>query len=71
MLPSPGQRKLGVVEIRIMLDDVDPPVGRVAVLDRGESRRQAPQEVLFTGWLGLLRALSEVTGLAGPDAPDG
>jgi hypothetical protein len=28
-------------------------------------------EIRFTGWLGLLKALYEVTGAAGPDRPGG
>ena len=51
------------VEVRISLDALDPPAGRVWVIpgsDDGELR--------FTGWLGLLRVLDQVMGspAAGP-----
>lgn len=53
----------GEVEVRIWFEQTDPPVGhlrRVAVAD-------APEEVAatvtrFSGWLALLRALSDVLG---------
>jgi hypothetical protein len=41
-----------LVEITIRLDGIDPPVGRVSLI--------GGVEVLFVGWLGLLRALSEL-----------
>jgi hypothetical protein len=56
----------GLVEIRILMDRVDPPAGRlstVASADRDPGRQA--EEIGFTGWLGLLRALYEATG-----APD-
>jgi hypothetical protein len=58
----------GAMEIRLILDRVEPPAGRLRVVPgRGRPHRsRAPQEIRFTGWLGLLRALYEVTG-----APDG
>jgi hypothetical protein len=40
------------VEIRIVLDALDPPVGRVLLPDA--------REVGFVGWLGLLQVLSEL-----------
>jgi len=51
------------VEIRILMDKVDPPAGQLSIVasaDR-DSGRQA-EEIRFTGWLGLLRALYEATG---------
>jgi hypothetical protein len=54
------------MEIRIQMDRVDPPAGRLSVVagaDRGPGRPAG--EVWFTGWLGLLRALSEATGNPG------
>jgi hypothetical protein len=46
-----------VVEITIRLDGIDPPVGRVSL--------GGGVEVVFVGWLGLLRALSELLESAG------
>jgi hypothetical protein len=40
------------VKITIRLDELDPPVGRVSVV--------GGREVDFVGWLGLIRALSEL-----------
>jgi len=53
----------GGVEIRIVLDSVEPPVGHLrAARDPGLVHRPSgDQEVSFAGWLGLLRALYEVT----------
>jgi len=56
----------GPVEIRIQMDRVDPPAGRLSVVagaDRGPGRPAG--EISFTGWLGLLRALYEATGAPG------
>ena len=62
---------MGPVEILISLDTIDPPVGRLrvtsgpgSVLGRGEDK-----EFRFTGWLGLLRALYEVTGASADGSP--
>jgi hypothetical protein len=59
---------MGGVEIRIVLDVVEPPAGRVW---RAGDPRQADcpgggEEISFTGWLGLLRALYELTAEPGP-----
>jgi len=56
------------VEIRIVLDIVEPPAGRLWVgRDPGQAHRPGrEQEISFTGWLGLLRALYEVTAEHGP-----
>jgi hypothetical protein len=61
------------VEIRIVLDRAEPPAGRLRVV---RDPRQAPgpgagQEIGFTGWLGLLRALYEVTAEPGEGARPG
>ena len=59
---------MGKVEIRIVLDIVEPPAGRLWAV-RGPGQAHHPgseQEVSFTGWLGLLRALYEVTAEPGP-----
>jgi hypothetical protein len=61
------------VEIRIVLDRTEPPAGRLRVL---RALGQAPgpgagQDIGFTGWLGLLRALYEVTAEPGEGAGPG
>jgi len=58
----------GGVEIRIVLDSVEPPVGHLRVVrDPGQAHHTGgDQQVSFAGWLGLLRALYEVT--AEPDS---
>ncbi|HUK67729.1 MAG TPA: hypothetical protein VLW50_03070 [Streptosporangiaceae bacterium] len=55
------------MEIRIVLDRVEPPVGRLVV---GTDSRRAlggkeDIEIGFTGWLGMLKALYDVTGEPG------
>ena len=59
---------MGEVEIRIVLDIAEPPAGRLRVVrDPGQAHRPgSEQEISFTGWLGLLRALYEVTAEPGP-----
>jgi hypothetical protein len=54
------------MEIRISLDRVEPPAGRLRLVP-GPEPAPGPAEgeaIPFTGWLGLLRALSEVVGPA-------
>jgi hypothetical protein len=49
----------GGVEIRIVLDRAEPPAGRLRVV-RAAGQAPGPragQDIGFTGWLGLLRAL--------------
>lgn len=70
MLPLGDPGDDGRVEIVISLDAIEPPVGRLRV-DSGPgsvSGRGDAGEFRFTGWLGLLRALYEVTG-ASADGP--
>jgi hypothetical protein len=57
---------MGKVEIRIVLDIVEPPAGRLRVVsDPGQAHHPGGErEISFTGWLGLLRALYQVTGQA-------
>jgi hypothetical protein len=50
------------VEIRVILDSVDPPAGRLRVVSGAGQAGDGQGDVPFTGWLGLLRALSVVTG---------
>jgi hypothetical protein len=64
------------VEIRISFDTTDPPAGRLRML-AGPGAASGPgndpsvgQEVRFCGWLGLLRALYEVTGSPASGALD-
>ena len=55
------------VEVRISLDALDPPAGRVRVIPGSDDA-----ELCFTGWLGLLRVLYQVMGspAAAPDTED-
>jgi hypothetical protein len=58
--PRPGHDER--VEVRISLDALDPPAGTIRVSGDDTALR-------FTGWLGLLRVLYQVTGApAGPQA---
>lgn len=58
---------MGQMEIRIILDRAEPPAGRLrAVPDPGHCHAGLDEEIRFAGWLGLLRALYELTG--GPGA---
>ncbi len=50
------------VEIRVILDSVDPPTGRLRVTSGAVPAGDGQRDVSFTGWLGLLRALYLVTG---------
>jgi hypothetical protein len=50
------------VEIRVTLDSVDPPAGRLRVVSGAGHAGGEQGDVSFVGWLGLLRALSVVTG---------
>ena len=51
------------MEIRISLERVEPPAGRLGLVsDPRQAADAGSQEVSFTGWLGLLRALEEVIG---------
>jgi hypothetical protein len=60
-----GPGTVDLVEIRVILDRIDPPMGRLQVTSSaGHVQDEAP-EFSFTGWLGLLRALYLVTG-SGP-----
>ena len=59
------------MEIRISLDRVEPPAGSLRLVS-GEAPPpprpaggQEGEEVPFTGWLGLLRALYQVVGSPG------
>ena len=72
---GPGRRGRddGGVEIRIVLDRAEPPAGRLRVVGApGQAARPGTgQEIGFSGWLGLLRALYEVTAEPGQDARPG
>jgi hypothetical protein len=50
------------VEIRMILDSIDPPTGCLRVTSDTAHAQGEQREVFFTGWLGLLRALYLVTG---------
>jgi hypothetical protein len=58
------------MEIRISLDRVEPPSGSLRLVSGAEppprqATGQEGEEVPFTGWLGLLRALYQVVGSPG------
>jgi hypothetical protein len=53
------------VEIRLVLDGIDPPTGHLRVMDGPDDT--SGSQISFAGWLGLLRALYSVTG--GPGNP--
>lgn len=55
------------MEVHIRLDHTRPPVGRLTVTSPPEAQDPA-MSVPFTGWLGLLRALSDALDPPG-DAP--
>jgi hypothetical protein len=50
------------MEIRVILDSVDPPAGRLRVTSGAGPGGDGQRDICFTGWLGLLRALHLVTG---------
>jgi hypothetical protein len=57
------------VDVLIQLERAEPPAGTVLRLRADERPASAPGEALaFMGWLGLLRALSEVVREAGEPA---
>jgi hypothetical protein len=72
---GPGRRGRddGSVEIRIVLDRAEPPAGRLRVVGvpGQDPWPRAGQEIEFSGWLGLLRALYEVTAEPGEAARPG
>lgn len=50
------------MEIRISLDRIDPPVGTVSPVTRASATAGSDGRIPFSGWLGLLHALSELIG---------
>ncbi len=60
------------MEIRLVLDGVEPPAGRLRVVhDAGDGRHlREDDQIRFVGWLGLLKALYEVTGETGSGVPE-
>ena len=61
-----GPATVDLVEIRMILDGIDPPTGRLQVTSGAGPARDEEGDIPFTGWLGLLRALYLVTG-SGPE----
>jgi hypothetical protein len=57
-VPGRQSRDGGRVEIRIVLDRIEPPAGRLQVFVDPEQAHEprAGQEISFSGWLGLLPA---------------
>jgi len=73
MWPSAARGDHGRVQILISLEAAEPPAGWVRVV-RGPAwaaGRSEGYEVRFAGWLGLLRALYEVTGSPAAGPPGG
>jgi hypothetical protein len=72
---GPGRRDRddGGVEIRIVLERAEPPAGHLRVVGAPgqDPGPRAGQEIGFSGWLGLLRALYEVTAEPGEAARPG
>jgi hypothetical protein len=58
------------MEVRISLDQSDPPIGRLTVTSPEHAPGRSQSSVPFTGWLGLLRALSDAIGPPGDDLPE-
>lgn len=50
------------MQIRVALDELEPPAGTVQLVSDTPALREAQDgaEIAFAGWLGLLRALSEL-----------
>jgi hypothetical protein len=71
--PMPAWRvrgEAGAVEMRIWFDQADPPVGHLRrCADSGASSDGDADAIQFSGWLGLLRALSNALGGL-EDSPD-
>ena len=61
-----GPATVNLVEIRVILDRIDPPAGRLQITPSAGLGRDVVPAIPFTGWLGLLRALYLVTG-SGPE----
>ena len=61
------------MEIRVVLERVEPPCGCLRIVSGpGPADGPAPaEEIRFAGWLGLLKALYEVTGGPGSGPPGG
>jgi hypothetical protein len=58
------------MEVHIWLDQSEPPVGRLTVTGPPTTPGPRPAGASFTGWLGLLRALSDAIDSV-EDAPPG
>ena len=66
MLRHAAAGRVDPVEIRIALDTVEPPAGRVRRVSADDwSPGGQGEGIPFVGWLGLLRALDEL--MASPD----
>lgn len=57
------------MEVHISLDQSEPPVGRITVTSPPVTPECTHSSVPFTGWLGLLRALSDAIDSSGDDPP--
>ena len=61
-----GPATVNLMEIRLILDRIDPPTGCLQVTSSAGTARNEEAEIPFAGWLGLLRALYLITG-SGPE----
>jgi hypothetical protein len=60
-VPTGAQVDHQQMEIRIILDGIEPPTGQLYVSRTGAGGTgPVAQPIAFTGWLGLLRVLSDV-----------
>ena len=72
MSPDEACRTVAAVELRVIFEPGEPPCGHVVAMPAfraGDGEPACPQpaaEIPFTGWLGLLRVLSDLVARA-PD----
>jgi hypothetical protein len=57
------------MEVRISLDQSEPPMGTLTVTGGPQEPGRTESSVPFTGWLGLLRALSDAIGSSSDAGP--
>ena len=53
---------VGDMELLIEVDELAPPTGRVTHVRDPRAGDGLPDQLIFSGWLGLLRALSQSIG---------
>jgi hypothetical protein len=55
------------MEVHLWLDQSEPPVGRLTLTSEPGTGEPIRRSIPFTGWLGLLRALSDAIVSSGDD----